>query len=153
MFHKPKLTEADPIKIIKESYEDTIANENSKNYSEDYFFNISITDVKQGLDIAKKLQFIFLETDPSLSCKRTFQQNLKTCLDPYMKVLNTMENKRGLSSNINYENFSRDEFLLPRINKIWMTTVIKKISLIRILYPFKEKQTNLWRVTVTEHNN
>lgn len=119
LFQEPTLTEAELIEIINEPYEDTIVNEDAENYPEDSSPNISVTDVQQGLDLAKKLELHFMEIDPSLSRKRTFQRNLKTCLGPYLKFLNTTENKRVPSSNISYENVSSDEeFLPPRRKRI-----------------------------------
>ncbi|GFT11003.1 hypothetical protein NPIL_451141 [Nephila pilipes] len=96
LFQEPILTKVDRLEIINEPCENAIANEEAQNYTGDSSSNISNTDVNISVKfgLSNEIKLRFRKIDTSLSCKRTFQQNLKICLGQHLKCLKNKSLKR-----------------------------------------------------------
>lgn len=55
---------------------------------------LTLKKLQEGLDLAKKLELLFLDADPCAERSRKFKRELQNCLSPYQEIYNNLERTR-----------------------------------------------------------
>ncbi|KAI4478905.1 hypothetical protein M0802_014483 [Mischocyttarus mexicanus] len=73
--------------------------------------NLDLQDVKRGLNLAKKLELHFIQTDQSTVRSAKFKRELRNCLAPYREVLVELEKEAIIENQC--EDEPSEEDILP----------------------------------------
>lgn len=109
LFLEQTLNEEELMEFIHVSSSNASTDDNFENMNDGLVANLNLNDVQKGIDLAKQLEFYFIEKDPSVVRSGKFKRELQSCLAPYREVLAQLQSKNTLVSATNSARFEDED--------------------------------------------